>query len=50
MPVVSIDSSEIQILTDTILSALRGQPEKEITSILLKFKSRDKSSILKPAA
>jgi putative ABC transport system permease protein len=40
MPVVSIDSAEIQILTDTILSALRGQPEKEITSILLKFKSR----------
>lgn len=40
IPVISVDSSETQVLTDSIISALRAQPEKEITSILVKFKSR----------
>ena len=40
MPVVTMDTSEIQQLTDSILVALRAQPEKEITSILLRFKNR----------
>jgi len=40
LPIVSIDSSEMQVLTDSILSGLKAQPEKEITSILLKFRSR----------
>ena len=40
MPVISIDSSETQVITDSIISALRAQPEKEITSILVRFKAR----------
>jgi putative ABC transport system permease protein len=40
MPVVGIDTTTIQVLTDTILAGLRAQPEKEITSILVKFRSR----------
>ncbi len=40
MPMVAIDSVEIQILADSVMAALSAQPEKEITSILLKFKSR----------
>ncbi len=38
--VISIDTSLAQALTDSILVALRAQPEKEITSILLQFKNR----------
>ena len=40
MPVVDIDTAAAQTLTDSILSALRAQPEKEITSLLLQFKNR----------
>lgn len=40
LPVVKIDSSEMQMLADSMLSGLRSHPEKEITSILIKFKSR----------
>jgi len=39
-PVITIDSSVAQVLTDSIISALRAQPEKEITSILIRFKTR----------
>jgi putative ABC transport system permease protein len=37
---IPIDSFTAQVLTDSIISALRAQPEKEITSILVKFKTR----------
>lgn len=40
MPVVLIDTNEIKVLSDTIMSQLRAQSEKEITSILLRYKSR----------
>ena len=40
MPIIAIDSSEAQILTDSIIAALRAQPDKEITSVLVKFKTR----------
>jgi putative ABC transport system permease protein len=39
-PVITIDSSAAQAITDSIISALRAQPEKEITSILVKFRTR----------
>lgn len=38
--VVSIDSLQAAIFSDTIKAHLRAHPEKEITSILVKFKSR----------
>jgi len=38
--IVAIDTITAQVLTDSILAALRAQPDKEITSILLRFKSR----------
>jgi putative ABC transport system permease protein len=40
LPLLAIDTNEIQSLTDTMLSGLKAQPEKEITSILVKFKTR----------
>jgi putative ABC transport system permease protein len=40
MPVVNLDTNEIKILSDTIIAQLRAQPEKEITSILVRYKSR----------
>ena len=39
-PIITIDSAVAQVLTDSIVSALRAQPEKEITSILVRFKTR----------
>lgn len=39
-PIITIDSAVAQVLTDSIISALRAQPEKEITSILVRFKTR----------
>lgn len=36
----SIDTSEVQILTDTIIGTLRANGDKEITSVLLRYKSR----------
>lgn len=39
-PIVPIDSIEVQMLSDSVLNALRVQPEKEITSILIRFRSR----------
>jgi putative ABC transport system permease protein len=38
--VIIIDTVVTQVITDSILVALRAQPEKEITSILLQFKNR----------
>ncbi len=35
-----IDSTEVQALSDSILSSLRAHPDKEITSVLIKYKSR----------
>lgn len=40
MPVVTLDTNEIKSLTDTIMSQLRTQTEKEITSILIRYRSR----------
>ena len=40
LPVIRIDTTATQVLTDTILAQLKSQPDKEITSILVKFKSR----------
>lgn len=40
IPIIDIDSVQIQALTDSILVALKAQPEKEITSLLLVFKNR----------
>ncbi len=40
MPLVDIDSTEVQLLTAVIIDSLIAQPEKEITSILLKFRNR----------
>ncbi len=40
MPVVDIDTSQIKVSTDTILSAIRANQEKEITSLLIQFKNR----------
>jgi len=40
MPVVLIDADEAQVLTDSIINVLRAQPEREITSLLVKFKTR----------
>lgn len=40
LPVIAIDSIQVQTLTDSITSQLRAQPEKEITSILIKYKTR----------
>jgi putative ABC transport system permease protein len=39
-PTISIDSAAVQMLSDSVIADLRGQPEKEITSILITFKSR----------
>ena len=39
-PVVAIDSADVSQITDTILAQLRAAPEKEITSILIKFRNR----------
>ena len=38
--VISIDTIECAMLTDSILSQLRSNSDKEITSILVKFRSR----------
>ncbi|MDQ3015348.1 MAG: ABC transporter permease [Bacteroidota bacterium] len=35
-----IDSAEVKTLSDSIIQQLRGNPEKDITSLLLRFKSR----------
>ncbi len=40
MPIITIDSSEVKALSDSIIASLITQPEKEITSILLRFRSR----------
>jgi putative ABC transport system permease protein len=40
LPYSQIDTALSKALTDTILTHLRSQPDKEITSILLRFKSR----------
>jgi putative ABC transport system permease protein len=40
MPIVDIDTLGIKTLTDTIMATLRSQPAKEITSILIRYKSR----------
>ncbi len=40
MPVVEIDTNEIRTLTDSIVAELRTTPDKEITSLLVSFKSR----------
>ncbi len=38
--VTTIDTNEIQVLADSIISDLRRNSEKDITSMLLRFKSR----------
>ncbi len=40
LPVTDIDSSEVQLLSAAIMDSLRSQPEKEITSVLMKFRNR----------
>jgi putative ABC transport system permease protein len=40
LPVISIDTLQTKVLTDSILAQLKAHPEKEITSILIKFRSR----------
>lgn len=40
LPVKDIDSMEIKALTDTILNSLRANPEKEITSLLIRYRNR----------
>ena len=39
-PIIPIDSVELQQLSNVVIDSLRAQPEKEITSILIKFRSR----------
>ncbi|HUR31048.1 MAG TPA: ABC transporter permease [Saprospiraceae bacterium] len=38
--VINLDSTEIKVLTDSINSSLKGNPEMEITSLLLQFRNR----------
>ena len=38
--VKQIDTSEVQVLTDSILSAMRASPDHEITSMLIQFRNR----------
>ena len=40
LPVTAIDSAEVQMLSAAIIDTLRKQPEKEITSVLMKFRNR----------
>lgn len=39
-PIIDIDTVQLQTLTDSIVAALRAQPEKEITSLLVQFRNR----------
>lgn len=40
LPVTAIDTSEVKMLSAVIIESLRGEPEKEITSVLMKFRNR----------
>jgi putative ABC transport system permease protein len=40
LPISAIDTATVQVLTDSIISVLRANPGKEITSILIKFRTR----------
>lgn len=40
LPVLLIDTQEVTLLTDSMLAGLRAAPEKEITSILIRYKNR----------
>lgn len=40
LPGIPIDSSLMQTVTDSVLASLRNAPEKEITSILVRFKNK----------
>jgi putative ABC transport system permease protein len=37
---VTIDSNEVRTLTDSMISSLRANPEKDITSILIRYKNK----------
>lgn len=39
-PTILIDSGQIQILSQSIIDTLRSNPDKEITSLLIRFKNR----------
>src|SRR5688500_18018297 len=39
-PVINIDSSEVNTITDSTINTLRANPDKEITSVLLQFRNR----------
>ncbi len=39
-PIIPIDSSLMQSVSDSVLTTLRNAPEKEITSILIRFKNK----------
>lgn len=40
MPVIPLDTAAINRMTDSILVDLRRQPDKEITSLLIRYRSR----------
>ena len=39
-PVMTIDTQDLKVLADSVIADLRRQPDKEITSILVRYRSR----------